>query len=1099
MLWLHLFRNRHPSNKQHNTVPHAVTLTSNTPLGYALEARMLFDGAIAATADQTTTTQDSAAQTATAASHTENSTHQTDTSSDNAADDTTVAVASDPTTSSKDVVFIDTSVADYQTLLNQVPSGTEVVLLDSSADGLSQMTEWAKTHSGYDTIHIISHGSEGRLHLGAITLDSDNVASRQSDLSTLGAALTENGDILLYGCSVASGEGMSFINAIATATGADVAASSDLTGDTVKGGNWTLEQRVGSDAIQADALAFSDYNQLLTLVSFDSNDFSSNAATYTKPVTGIDITFSGVDGYSFANNLGSNYNVFPDSGSNSTGDGTRLTIAIASGYTFDLTSFSYRTSLEDTITLTFTYANNTTVTGTLTATANADITLSNFSVFLDASNNALSASANDVIKVVIASVNGFGAFDFGTNNFDISDVKAIVPSVNNAPIISNTTVSKTFNEDTSQTFSATDFGFSDVDSGDTLQSITIVAAPTAGELFIDVNGDGVRGVGDTLIGNGTVVTAANIDKLTFRPADNANGAGYAAFTWTVSDGTASSANVGTMTLNVTAVNDAPTDITLSATAFAQSLGSNGTVATLTATDVDSSAFTYSLVSGSGSTDNALFTISGNTLKAVNAATMAAGTYSVRLQVSDGAATYDKVVSLVVVDDIAPTFDQSPSVSNATAGGFKLSGSLTETGNVYYVVVADGASAPTATQVIAGQNAAGGVAPASGNQVLGSSPFDFNFTLTGLAASTAYDVYVVARDSAGNNTISVVKVDATTTSTANTPPTFSNLNGGSTYTENGSAVVIDSNVTVADVELDTLNSGLGNYNGASITLVRNGGTNSNDIFGNSGLLGALTQGQNFTYNGTAVGSVTTNANGTLVLTFNSNATSAIVDAVMQSLTYANSSDNPPSSVTLNWTFNDGSMNSVSSNQSVSTIIPVNDAPVVSGTTVTLTATTENAVSPTTAVSSLLSATGYADVDGGAVSGIALTALTGNGTWQYSTNSGADWFSIGAVSNSSALLLSSTTQIRYVPDGANSETATLGFRAWDQTSGTATSGATRGLADTSTTGGTSAFSTNSVQATLAVSNINDAPVISGTVPPQTLAQGGSLNFALPSGLF
>ncbi|MDT1010987.1 hypothetical protein RMN64_06020, partial [Plesiomonas shigelloides] len=102
------------------------------------------------------------------------------------------------------------------------------------------------------------------------------------------------------------------------------------------------------------------------------------------------------------------------------------------------------------------------------------------------------------------------------------------------------------------------FGFSDVDSSDTLQSITIVTAPTAGELFIDANSNGVRDSGDTLLSNGAVVSAADINKLTFRPTANANGAGYASFTWQVSDGTALSANTGTMTLNVMPVNDAPT-------------------------------------------------------------------------------------------------------------------------------------------------------------------------------------------------------------------------------------------------------------------------------------------------------------------------------------------------------------------------------------------------------------------------------------------------------------------------------------------------------------------------------------------------------------
>lgn len=46
------------------------------------------------------------------------------------------------------------------------------------------------------------------------------------------------------------------------------------------------------------------------------------------------------------------------------------------------------------------------------------------------------------------------------------------------------------------------------------------------------------------------------------------------------------------------------------------------------------------------------------------------------------------------------------------------------------------------------------------------------------------------------------------------------------------MVMDSDVTVADTELDIQ----GNYNGASVSIARNGGANSVDTFGNSGLLG-----------------------------------------------------------------------------------------------------------------------------------------------------------------------------------------------------------------------------------------------------------------------
>ncbi|WP_192459618.1 hypothetical protein, partial [Musicola keenii] len=85
-------------------------------------------------------------------------------------------------------------------------------------------------------------------------------------------------------------------------------------------------------------------------------------------------------------------------------------------------------------------------------------------------------------------------------------------------------------------------------------------------------------------------------------------------------------------------------------------------------------------------------------------------------------------------------------------------------------------------------------------------------------------------------------------------------------------------------------------------------------------------------------------------------------------------------------------SSNSAQASLTVSDVNDAPTLSsGASVTLTSTSENVTSSSTTVSSLLSAAGYADADSGAVSGIALTTLSGNGAWQYSTDSGANWFS------------------------------------------------------------------------------------------------------------
>src|SRR5204863_55224 len=117
----------------------------------------------------------------------------------------------------------------------------------------------------------------------------------------------------------------------------------------------------------------------------------------------------------------------------------------------------------------------------------------------------------------------------------------------------------------------------------------------------------------------------------------------------------------------------------------------------------------------------------------------------------------------------------------------------------------------------------------------------------------------------------------------------------------------------------------------------------------------------------------------------------------------------------------------------------------------------------------------DVDSGAIQGIAVTGLTSNtGTWQYSIDNGTTWTGVGAVSSSSALLLRSTDKLRFVPDGQNGTTASVTFCAWDQTIGVAGN-----KVDTTTSGGSTAFSTASVSSNITVTSVNDAPTItSGT---------------------
>src|SRR5690606_36770989 len=134
-----------------------------------------------------------------------------------------------------------------------------------------------------------------------------------------------------------------------------------------------------------------------------------------------------------------------------------------------------------------------------------------------------------------------------------------------------------------------------------------------------------------------------------------------------------------------------------------------------------------------------------------------------------------------------------------------------------------------------------------------------------------------------------------------------LNGGNTYIEGDVAVVIDSDVTVTDDELDELNSGNGNYSGASLAIARIGGAEASDTFGFVDGSGMYLATGELIKNGHVIANFDIATAGQLVVTFtdaNGEVPSrADVNAVMQQITYASTSNDPDGSVVLGWTFTD----------------------------------------------------------------------------------------------------------------------------------------------------------------------------------------------------
>jgi Ca2+-binding RTX toxin-like protein len=172
----------------------------------------------------------------------------------------------------REIAFVDSRIIGREALSVQ-RDGMLVVVLDAQTDGLAQISAVLAGHEGVRAVHIIAHGASGQLQLGSSMLDS--AAIDQGGVAAWGKALTDDGDLLLYGCDVAAGEsGAEFIAKLAEATGADVAASTDATGPVWLGGDWDLEAATAQ--IEAPVVVLDDLSFLLANQTGDGTDNTLN-------------------------------------------------------------------------------------------------------------------------------------------------------------------------------------------------------------------------------------------------------------------------------------------------------------------------------------------------------------------------------------------------------------------------------------------------------------------------------------------------------------------------------------------------------------------------------------------------------------------------------------------------------------------------------------------------------------------------------------------------------------------------------------------------------------------------------------------------------
>jgi hypothetical protein len=169
-------------------------------------------------------------------------------------------------------------------------------------------------------------------------------------------------------------------------------------------------------------------------------------------------------------------------------------------------------------------------------------------------------------------------------------------------------------------------------------------------------------------------------------------------------------------------NEAPTDISLSASAIPENQSSNTVVGTLSSSDPDAGdSFVYSLVSGTGSTDNASFNISGNNLRTSSSFNYESkSSYSIRIRTTDALGLNVEKAFVITVTDVneAPT---DISLSNSTIAEGLPIGSLVGT---FSSTDPDAGNTFTYTLVSGTGSTDNGSFTISGGQLLSNAIFDY---------------------------------------------------------------------------------------------------------------------------------------------------------------------------------------------------------------------------------------------------------------------------------------------------------------------------------------------------------------------------------------
>jgi len=760
-----------------------------------------------------------------------------------------------PGESSTEVVFVDPTVPDYEALLAGMGPNVEVVVLDASRDGVEQIAESLTGRSGIDAIHLISHGDAGTLQLGTGTLNAESMSTHYADeFTTIQQTLSEQADILVYGCNFAEGEvGQAAVARLAELTGADVAASSDRTGHIDLGGDWKFETQVGS--IETD-LAITDAAQM---------DWKGILTTET---VGDQFSSSSYDNHDGTQKWASDWTETDAGGGGASGGDVHVAssqLRIDAGSVGDQASRQVDLSGTSGAILTFDYTNSLSGSDQIEIRVSADgktyttLTDGVFSPKSNAGSGTVKldisgyASASTTIQFIVTGVGG------GDRLYvDNVQVGYDTGAANSAPAISSNgggaTASVTVGENSTVVTTVT---ATDVDAGQTL-GYSIAGGADAARFTIHNS-----------TGELSFVSAPSYEA----PADSGGNNVYDV-TVQVSDGQGGT-DTQALAVTVANVNEAPTDLALSANTVAENAANGTVVGTVSGSDVDmGDTKTYSLTDNAGgrfaiNSSTGQITVANRSLINYESAT----SHNLAVRVTDsGGLTYDETFTINVTD----VNEAAPRITSNRGGATALINIAENATAVTRVTASDADTRQTlAYSIVGGADAAKFTINSSTGALSFVSAPNYEAP-TDSGGNNVYDVTVQVSDGSGGVDSQAISVTVTA---VNERPTDLSLSAN-TVAEHAANGTVVGTVSGSDPDAgDTKSYSLTNTAGGRFAINRTTGALT---VANSTLLnyeaatshavtvrvtdrGGLTYDETFTINLTNVNEAPSGTNATVTIT------------------------------------------------------------------------------------------------------------------------------------------------------------------------------------------------------------------------------------------